>query len=500
MWIDKLFKLFLTTALLLQIPLQAAEKELPEKMLRIMRQPKYEHATWGIYVKDAETGKVLYDLNSDKMFLPASTTKLFTTAALLHAYGDDYRFKTPVYAFGPIKNGHLDGQLILVAQGDLTMGGRQINDTIQFTKLDHINANDVPGVILTPQDPLNGLKQLAKQLSEKGIKEVRGDVLIDDRLFETVEKRGLQVSPIMINENLIDIIINPSEIGKAAEISWRPKVPGYAVVNEVKTVSKGDAASIQITSDEIGRKILVKGKIPEGQKDLIRTFAVKDPKHFARAAFIQSLREQGIAVILDDKPAPLPLKKEFRELEPMAVWTSAPLTEYVKLILKVSHNLGADLVPMLLAVKEGETSFDEGMQELGSFVTDQVKIPYDAFVFIDGAGGDDNRLTPRSEVELLEYMRKLPKDRFKAYYNALPILGQDGSLADFGKTTGAVGKVRAKPGTGIAFNLAVYKFFLTSQALAGYIEAKNGHLIEFMLAVNNGKMPAVNDIFPILKT
>src|SRR5262249_41883928 len=137
MWNDKLLKILLTTTLLLQIPLHATEKDLPEKIQKIMRQPKYEHATWGIYVRDAETGKVLYDLNSEKMFLPASTTKLFTAAALLNAYGDNYRFKTPVYAFGTIKNGHLDGQLVLVAQGDLTLGGRQADDTIQFTKLDH---------------------------------------------------------------------------------------------------------------------------------------------------------------------------------------------------------------------------------------------------------------------------------------------------------------------------------------------------------------------------
>jgi len=53
-----------------------------------------------MYVKDLQTGEVLYDLNSNKLFSPASTTKLFSVEALLQAYGDDYRFKTPVYAIG----------------------------------------------------------------------------------------------------------------------------------------------------------------------------------------------------------------------------------------------------------------------------------------------------------------------------------------------------------------------------------------------------------------
>src|ERR1700728_150284 len=121
------FFLVLAAVLFLSPSLQANPKALPEDMLKIMHQPKYEHGIWGIYVKDLETGEVLFDLNSDKLFSPASTTKLFSVAALLHAFGDDYRFKTPIYAAGNIVNGKLNGDLILVAQGDLTLGGRQPN-------------------------------------------------------------------------------------------------------------------------------------------------------------------------------------------------------------------------------------------------------------------------------------------------------------------------------------------------------------------------------------
>lgn len=73
------------------------------------------------------------------------------------------------------------------------------------------------------------------------------------------------------------------------------------------------------------------------------------------------------------------------------------------------------------------------------------------------------------------------------------------TLEDFAKNTPAVGKVRAKPGTGVSFNLATGQFFLITQALAGYVEGKNGHLYAYMLAINNGKMPTINDIFPIFE-
>ncbi|MFI5343611.1 MAG: D-alanyl-D-alanine carboxypeptidase/D-alanyl-D-alanine-endopeptidase [Chlamydiales bacterium] len=473
---------------------------LPEKIVNIMQQSKYQHANWGLFAKDAVTGKVLFDLNSDQMFLPASTTKLFSVAALYHAYGDDYQFKTPVYALGSIQNGRLTGNLVLVAQGDLTMGGRQ-NDSnqIAYTKMDHIYANFIPGAILTEQDPLHGLNELAKQIQEKGIKEVDGDLLIDDRLFQTTEKRGMVISPMMINENVVDLIINPSEMGKTADLTWRPNVPGYVVKNEVKTVSKDESLDIKISSDELGKTILVQGTIPLGQKEIIRTFSIKDPNHFARAALIQALRAQGIVVNLPEgKSSQLPPQSVFRDLQPVAVWTSPPLTEYAKLILKVSHNLGADLIPLLLAVRKGEKTFDAGMRELGNFIIEEVKLSPDAFVLEDAAGGGENRLTPKGEVQLLDYTRKVPS-KFTIYYNALPIQGIDGSLEDFGKVLPGAGKIRAKPGTGVSFNKATNQYFLTTQALTGYIIGQNGNLFEFMLVVNNAKMPEISDVFPIFE-
>ncbi len=481
--------------------LGALEKTLPPDMQKIMDQSKYEHSIWGLYVKDLQTGEVLYDLNSNAMFSPASTSKLFSTAALLEVYGDDYRFKTPVYAIGPIKNGQLQGDLVLVAQGDLTMGGRQPNaNTIAFTKMDHIIANEVPGVILTPENPLHAFNELAKQVSQKGIKEITGDVIIDDTLFESTEKRGMIVSPMMVNENLIDLVINPSEVGQTAKLSWRPQVPGYAVDNQVKTVAKEGKLSLEVSADETGKKIVVKGTIPIDEHDSVRTSNIVHPASFAREAFIQALQKEGVKVkSSQDNAAKTTPLRSYKDQQLVALWTSPPLSEYVKLILKVSHNLGANLVPLLLAAKTDKKTFDEGMLLMGAFIIKNLKLSQDSFVFIDGAGGNENRLTPQDEIILLDYMYKKSPSQFKNYFDALPILGVDGSLEDFAKNTKAVGKVRAKPGTGVALNLSTNRFFLITQALGGYIEGKNGHMLAYMVVVNNGSMPTIDDIFPIFE-
>ena len=477
----------------------AEAKPLPDKVVSTMQQDRYERANWGILVRDVETKEILYEKNSNQFFVPGSTSKLFTIAALLEAYGNDYRFKTPVYAMGPVQKGVLKGNLVLVAQGDLTLGGRQEkgSDGIAFTKFDHTYANQLPQAIWTEQDPLNGIKELAREIKEKGITRIDGDVLIDDRLFETIELRGFILSPIFINENVIDIKIQSTQVGQPVSIVYRPMVNGYRVVNTCKTVSSSEPLQIEISTDESGKNILVNGTVPIDQKEITRAFPILNPAEFAREALIQSLKALGITVNSTAKTDPqLPEESAYAGQQPVALFTSPPLSEYAKLILKVSHNIGADLVPLLLAVQKGEKTFDQGMLELGKFAT---KVAPDAFVFDDGAGGDYNRLTPQAEIRLLEYVRNWPKKKFQQFYCGLPILGVDGSLEDFGKDTSAVGKVYAKTGTVIGENLATGQLFLYGQALAGYIEGKNNHLLEFMIAVSNAKMPNIEDIFPIFE-
>ena len=139
----------------------------------------YRHAHWGILVIDAQTGETLYAHNPDQLFFPASTTKLYSCSAALAALGPDYRFETPVYSRGTVKDGRLSGDLILVAQGDLTMGGRtDAAGRMAFKDYDHIYANGNSMAQLTATDPLAGLKSLAQQVAAAGIRRVLGDVLI----------------------------------------------------------------------------------------------------------------------------------------------------------------------------------------------------------------------------------------------------------------------------------------------------------------------------------
>src|SRR5438105_11154396 len=76
---------------------------LPARIQAIMSRPEFAHSTFGVEFYSLDTGKVLYNVNPDKLMVPGSTTKLLTEGTLLESLGGDYRFHTRVYHTGKIK-------------------------------------------------------------------------------------------------------------------------------------------------------------------------------------------------------------------------------------------------------------------------------------------------------------------------------------------------------------------------------------------------------------
>src|SRR5262249_56172924 len=108
-----------------------------------------------------------------------SVTKRYTGGTGLAELGPDFRFVTPVYRRGEVKDGVLQGDLILVASGDLTFGGRRgKGGTTLYTDTDHTYANSgLMNSRLTDSDPLFALDDLSQHVSTS-IKADRGAALI----------------------------------------------------------------------------------------------------------------------------------------------------------------------------------------------------------------------------------------------------------------------------------------------------------------------------------
>lgn len=487
-------------------PLVAGDR-LAGEIEAIIQAPEYRQAHWGILVVDLTGGQTVYELNADHLFAPASVTKLFSTAAALDALGADYRFETPVLRRGDVgTDGELKGDLILVASGDLSFGGRTTPDgKIAFTNSDHTYANGSEKGELTAPDPLAGLEALARQVAQTGIRRVRGEVIVDDRLFDKDLGTGSgprRLTPVMVNDNLIDLVITPGETGKPASVTWRPKTALFRVDARVETVAAGESLSTTIRTAN-GNGIIVTGKIPAGHKPLLRVFEVPDSAAFARALFIEALEGAGVAVDaspLAINPGPvLPARDDVARLPRVALLTSPPFSESARLILKVSHNLHASTLPLLVAARQGKRTLEEGLRLQHDFLA-RAGVEVETISFGGGAGGSAaDFATPRAAVQLLRYMSTRPDAA--AYKAGLPVLGADGTLADVvNPESPARGRVFAKTGTYFVDNVMNKKTLLTSKALAGYMTTAANRELAFAVFVNNVNLNKSADTLRVGRT
>jgi D-alanyl-D-alanine carboxypeptidase/D-alanyl-D-alanine-endopeptidase (penicillin-binding protein 4) len=484
----------LLTGLLIRVPNGRAQ-DLAARLAAVVDAPEYRLGRWGILIVDAGNGKILYERNADQLFSPASTTKLYSCSAALHALGPDYRFETPVYRRGSVDGHRLHGDLILVASGDLTLGGRTLPDgTLAFTNNDHTYADGTSTAeSLTPTDPLAGLNALAKQVKASGIDFVDGEVLIDARLFDPAESSGSGprlVSPIVVNDNVIDVIVTPAAAaGQPANVTLRPESAFHILDAEVETTADG-RPRIDVSSPGMG-KVIVRGRLPVGAKPQLRISAVGDPSAFSRALFIEALRRHGVAVTaspLKEPAAGLPDRGDFGKLSRVAGFVSPPFSEVVKVTLKVSQNLYASTMPLLVAAKHGEQTVADGLRRQRDFLK-ELEIDTGALSFAGGAGGERaDANTPRATVALLTALMKRPE--WPALDAGLPVLGVDGTFASgASRSSPAAGHVRAKTGTLWYADVMNGRPLLRSKALAGTMTTARGARLAFAMFINDVPLP-----------
>ena len=489
----------LAIAVLLSCKGALAESPLAERLAPVFDAEQFEHAIWGALVVDAASGETLYERNPDKLFVPASTTKLYSSAAALDALGAEHKFVTPVYArTSQGADGAEKTDLILVASGDPTLGGRTDSQgQVEFRDSDHTYADFSDTAEVTAANPLAGLFELARQVAAAGVTRVDGEVLIDDRLFAAESTTGSgpkRLTAIMVNDNVIDLVIAPGKANEPANIVWRPGSAALAVDSRVETIAAGGETRVAARWAGAGRVVL-EGQIAADRQPLTRAIEVEDPASWARTLFIECLRSSGVSVTasaLDSHPAGrLPPPEDYAQARQVAKFESPPLGEHIKLILKVSHNLHASACPMWIAPGNPK-SLAAGLRAQHEFLA-RAGVDVGSISFGGGAGGDPaDRVTPRATVRLLQYMATRPD--FPTYKKALPRLGVDGTLAkSVTPESPARDRAQAKTGTLLYPNVMNGRYLLTSKALAGYLQTASGREVIFAMFVNDVDIAKATD-------
>src|SRR5213594_5001568 len=397
----------LLICILLALPLQAARKprvSLKKQIETILSQPDLSRGFWGIEIASATSGKVLYTLNPNKLFTPASNTKLFTTAAALALIGPDYKFRTTIETNGSLdKYGRLSGDVVLIGRGDPTLSGRQLPYNIRTER---------------DPDPVKVLEQLADEVAQKGVKYIDGDVVADDSYFaferygegwsqdDLVWDYGAPVSALTINDNVVFVNILPADRpGEKAFVSVTPFADYYRLVNRIITTPGGTQRKIFINREPGSTQLTLWGNVPLDDAGASEDLAIEDPAEFAATLFRGLLQTRGVSVygrqrtrhtelaslstftVTASAPArggDEPMRSLQNQALVLASYQSKPLVEDVRVINKVSQNLHAEILLRLLGREKGTAGTVEGGLEVLRGFLNQAGVPNDQYVFYDG--------------------------------------------------------------------------------------------------------------------
>lgn len=492
--------LLLLVCLLLALPMQAASrKPVPKRIAGILAEPDLARGFWGVEIVSLASGKVLYTQNADKLFTPASNTKLFTTAAALALIGPDYQFRTTIETNGVLdKYGRLTGDLVIVGRGDPNLSGRELPYAVRTARNER---------------PIKVLEDLADSLAQKGLKYVDGDIVADDSYFaferygegwsqdDLVWSDGAPVSALTINDNVVFVNILPADrAGERTFVSVTPFADYYRIDNRIITTPGGTGRKIFINREPGSTTLTLWGNMPLDDRGADEAVAIEDPAGFAAELFRTLLAKRGITVYGQQRTrhtelaslstvsitasAPARGGEEGHSRPPqanqrlvLASYESKPLIEDVRVINKVSQNLHAEILLRLLGREKGTAGTVEGgLEVLRGFLT-RAGVPSDHYVFYDGSGlSRQNLVTPHAIVQLLRYAATQPWGA--SFRDSLPVAGFDGSLADRFKSGAAQGRVYAKTGS-----LGGVK------SLSGYATTNRGEQVAFSILSNNFNLP-----------
>jgi D-alanyl-D-alanine carboxypeptidase/D-alanyl-D-alanine-endopeptidase (penicillin-binding protein 4) len=434
---------------------------------RVIEAPRFRAASWGIKVVSLDTGRVLFEHNANKYFIPASNAKLFTAAMALQELGPELRIRTSLYGSArPNGDGVLAGDLILFGRGDPTL-----------------------------MRPWNGgpfrvdpLESLAIQLRSQGVRTVQGDLVGDDSYFaeppygpgwEWEDLRfgyGAEASALTMHHNVVDLWVYPAPAaGRPCFLFAQPGQDLIPLRNDTRTGAGSEGIRAERLPGE--QTIRVAGSLAPGADPVRLTVTVHDSALWSAGLLRRALARHDIQVLgrvrsvhFQDRSSPL----DPARLVELGHLDSPPLLQILRELLKTSNNLYAQLTLLQAgARRSGQTgTVHQGLLAMAAWMARAGLRPEDT-VLEEGSGlSRKNLIKPDGIIQLLVGMDGRPEAA--AFRSLLPIAGVDGTLRQRMEGSAAQGNLRAKTGT-----------LRNTHALSGYVTSASGERLAFALMLNN---------------
>lgn len=420
------------------------------------QEQRLKGALIGISIREAETGKQIYEYMGDTRLHPASNMKLLTAAASLSVLGENYRFSTELYTDGTVEKEIVAGNLYLVGKGDPTL----LPETFcSFAfELKTLGIKHISGDIVG-DDTWYDKERLAKDV-----------IWSDEQYYYAAQISALTVSPDTdYDAGSIYVAIRPEKYGEKAAVTISPETAYVQLENNTLTGQETDIEDLIIERNHGENVIKLSGRIPKNGEMKEEWIAVWEPTGYALDMFQQALKEHGItwSGMIRYGQVPDTAKLLYRH-------ASKRLAEIIIPFMKLSNNTIAEVL-----IKEmGKTVYGEGSWEKGIHVLNReiqkLGLKPDTMVIRDGSGISHVNLIPASEITKLLYTVQ-QAEWFSAFEYSLPLAGAVSRMVG-GTLQNRMQHVNVRAKTGTIDGVST---------LSGYLKKRNGEKLIFSILINN---------------
>lgn len=436
---------------------RSSRSDCPQQVARrldaLINQPQYARARWGVLVQTLD-GRTLYAHESDRYFLPASTAKLFITAAALQRLGPQFRFWTTVERL-------------------------RADPTVL-----RINGSGDPS--FTDQQ----LQRLAQQLTQQGIRQVQqligndgyyqGSAVDPTWEWEDIQAGyGAPINSLILNQNAVEFTLVPQTVGQPLGVEWADPVEGrrWRVNNRSQTVAAGTEEFLDVGRELDRPQVNISGQLQAGAPPETVSVAVLDPGQRFLDTWRRILRTNGIAV----QQTWLSPRPQRYSSQVVAAVDSSPLATLLIETNQNSNNLYAESLLRTLGAKFPDSvqqmdTATRGLAVVRAALT-EIGVEPKSYRLADGSGLSRHHLvTPLALVQTLRAMARSP---YAATYRAsLAVAAQSGTLQNRFQDTPVQRIFQGKTGSmsGVA-------------ALAGYLDPPSFPPLVVSLIVNQSELP-----------
>ncbi|MBO9631697.1 MAG: D-alanyl-D-alanine carboxypeptidase/D-alanyl-D-alanine-endopeptidase [Chitinophagaceae bacterium] len=435
-----------------QADAQSVAQKLEEAIVQMEADPVFKHAIIGLCVVNTNTGEQIFGNQEQTGLAPASTQKLFTSAAAFELLGKDSRFYTRIAIDQPIQQGVLNGDLIITGSGDPTLGSWRWASTKEKAVMD----------------------QVLTILRNNKVHTIKGNIWIDDRSYTQDPLPGGWIWTDMGNyygagcwglnwhENQYDLTLAAGDCcgGLTTVKSISPSMPNFQLTNNIRVGKQGSGDNGYIYAAPFSNKAFTEGTIPANEKSFTISGSMPQPGLAFGELLKSRLVQAGIK--FSGKVQTSSGAWLFGQVPPkptaMLDSIASPTLDSINYwFLQKSVNLfGEALLKKMAWQKNGNASTEEGANLLIDFWQSK-GIDKGAVNIMDGSGlSPQNRVTTDALVRVLQFAKDRPW--FSSFHYSLPLYN------GMKMKSGSIGG---------------------SRAFAGYHTAKDGTKYTFAIIINN---------------